>query len=438
MNNSIYLLRGNFKLTENNILTASKAIFIYSQNKYYFHKYLFDHEHYIILNMRRSIQNLGLDSLPASFLSDSTCKGYGAIGCLKKPDNGYHFLSGVSIYNALDAHIHLSFGDKFDSVVFLYALYEEGAAAPTQLLCLDHSIFMQYAFSDATQQSIVAPHSNEWVRFNTDEFLEQNKGTNQETVIEDITGFKKAASRLVNYLVGKKNDAEFDEIFCPKSVEANDLHSMQEHNSELDGTIIITADPPSDMNVSIQNTGSTRNKKRDSKKKKKDIDWAYNNHATPRKRSATVFYEPEIPKQQKQVVIDMNELEEEERQLEAGKQSKKSSKKNAKKNAKPAKTAKEKSPKTPAPKTPTPKTPTPKTSSHKYSGSFSTPAAGPDFVTNVTVQQQQAQVLTQTRNKGDEREEREYLRRQSILDLEVETKKTSSYFDLAERANRMA
>ena len=141
---------------------------------------------------RRSTQNLRLDSLPASILSDNTrCNGYGVIGCLKHPDdNSCHFLSGVSFYKYFEnTDIHLSFGDKFGSSVFLYALYEEGTAAPTQLLCLDHSIFMQYAFSDATQQSIVAPHSNEWVRFNTDEFLEQNKGTNQETVIEDTTGF---------------------------------------------------------------------------------------------------------------------------------------------------------------------------------------------------------------------------------------------------------
>ena len=41
------------------------------------------------------------------------------------------------------------------------------------------------------------------------------------------------------------------------------------------------------------------------------------------------------------------------------------------------------------------------------------------------------------RNK-DEREERDYLRGQSLLDLDMENKRASSAFDLAERANRMA
>ncbi len=61
--------------------------------------------------MRRAAQNLGLDSIPTSLLSNSKSKGYGAIACLKKPDNGYHFLTGVSLYSD-NENIHLSFGDK--------------------------------------------------------------------------------------------------------------------------------------------------------------------------------------------------------------------------------------------------------------------------------------------------------------------------------------
>jgi hypothetical protein len=43
-----------------------------------------------------------------------------------------------------------------------------------------------------------------------------------------------------------------------------------------------------------------------------------------------------------------------------------------------------------------------------------------------------------SRSKGDERGEREYLRSQSLLDLDVETKRANNAFELAERANRMA
>jgi hypothetical protein len=47
-------------------------------------------------------------------------------------------------------------------------------------------------------------------------------------------------------------------------------------------------------------------------------------------------------------------------------------------------------------------------------------------------------VTQKTPQSWDEREEREYLRRQSLLDMDVENKRASSAFDLAERANRMA
>ena len=167
---------------------------------------------------RRSTQNLRLDSLPASILSDSTrCNGYGAIGSLKHPDNNsYHFLSGVSFYKYFeDQDIHLSFGDKFGSMIFLYALYEEGTAEPAQLLCLDDTVFMQYALpgEDVTEQELEPPSANEWAICNTTEFLDDIKDTNQESVITDNAGFKKAASRIISTLVKTKGDDAFKRIF---------------------------------------------------------------------------------------------------------------------------------------------------------------------------------------------------------------------------------
>jgi hypothetical protein len=53
-------------------------------------------------------------------------------------------------------------------------------------------------------------------------------------------------------------------------------------------------------------------------------------------------------------------------------------------------------------------------------------------------QQGLGRLIEWTPQLKDEREEREYLRRQSLLDMDVENKRASSAFDLAERANRMA
>ena len=145
---------------------------------------------------RRSTQNLRLDSLPASILSDNTrCNGYGVIGCLKHPDdNSCHFLSGVSFYKYFEnTDIHLSFGDKFGSSVFLYALYEEGTAETAQVLCMDDTVFMRYAFpSDDVQESVAPPSANEFVTFNTTEFLEHNLAIDQRRIHGCYCSFRRA------------------------------------------------------------------------------------------------------------------------------------------------------------------------------------------------------------------------------------------------------
>ena len=96
------------------------------------------------------------------------------------------------------------------------------------------------------------------------------------------------------------------------------------------------------------------------------------------------------------------------------------------------------------PKTPT-KTPTaPKTPNNSKVFNLSSSSDGGSSAghvnNNLIMQLQQVQTANAfvSRSKGDERGEREYLRSQSLLDLDVETKRANNAFELAERANRMA
>jgi len=164
--------------------------------------------------MRRSTQNLGLNSLgPCSILNRDKCKGYAPVGCLRVPSNGYHFLTGVSFFQYFENNdIHLTFGDKFDSVVFLYALYEEDSDAPVHLLCVDEPVFQSYGLSE---EIVSPPSSVNFVRFNTDEFLKNINNVNQESMITDNSTFKLSASRFVIYLTENKNNCDFKDIFCP-------------------------------------------------------------------------------------------------------------------------------------------------------------------------------------------------------------------------------
>ena len=388
--------------------------------------------------MRRSTQNLGLNSLPASDPSGDRCKGYGAISCLKHPDNGYHFLSGASIYDDINnTYTHLSFGDKFGPVVFLFALHEEGAVEPAQLLCLDHSIFMQYASLDGQEP----PSANEFVRFNTIEFLSSNQETDQESVIDNATSFKQSMSKLVNYLVNKKLDIEFEEIFRSITmVSADSTPLMQQVSNQLLDESTISFLPETEA---LENSGSSKKrKKKGSKDKnsKQQIDWNYNNHVTPRKRNATVFYEPapEAPRVQinKKVSVDMIELDNELAQEDAAnKKSKKNKKGTQSKSRKKVESKAKKMAKATTPAVF--KTPNSKIRSSETPKAI-TPAVGvgSETVTNVIIKQQQTQALIS--KTKDDREEREYLRGQSLLDISVDEKRASNAFDLAERAARMA
>lgn len=377
--------------------------------------------------MRRSTQNFGLNALIASNLSDDNCKVYGAVGCLKHPDNGYNFLMGFSKYFE-NNDIHLSFGDKFDSVVFLFALCEDNTAVqaqPAQLLFLDHTVFMRYAFPSVAQdEPPIPPSANELVRFDTTDFLNNNRSTDQESVIADAVSFKQSASRFVNYFVSKKNDYEFEDVFRPTTVIVDDDPTQPSECNFTSSTLdIIPADGDKDASSGKKKSGLKK------QKSKAEIDWAYETHVTPRKRRATTFYEPmpEVPRAQvnKKVSINMDELENELALECENKKSKKKAKETKSKSK--SKQSDSKAKKTAKGGSQTePKTPNSARAVDTSSGSIS----------HLNFQQQPAVALVS--KTQDEREEREYLRRQSLLDIDVDEKRASNAFDLAERATRMA
>jgi hypothetical protein len=294
---------------------------------------------------------------------------------------------------------------------------------------------MRYAFpSDDVQESVAPPSANEFVTFNTTEFLEYNLAIDQESVVKDNAEFKKAASRFISYLVQKKNTTEFKGIFIPARTEtaaevtAETLQSMQLGNENSQE--IATHSCSADVNSQNEDVSQNKKKKKRGSKTRAEIDWAYDNHITPRKRSATVLFNAgssKVPnnnpsKRNKGVIVDMNELEKEIEVEEKHKSKKKESKKKEKK--------------TKAAKTPTRRnvSTTVKTTELQTPKNNSTPGANLGYNDQI-VQQQAHLVVSKTKN---EREEREYLRGQSLLDLDLETKRASNFFDLAERANRMA
>jgi hypothetical protein len=377
--------------------------------------------------MRRSIQNLGLNSLdPCSILNRDNCKGYAPVGCLRVP-NGYHFLTGVSFFQYFENNdIHLTFGDKFDSVVFLYALYEDGSEVPSTLLCVDEPVFKSYGLS-ADITAVVPPTIGQFARFKTDEFLQNNRDIHQESAIENTATFKLSASRFVNYLAQRKNDSDFEDIFSsPPAIADDNLPSFQSED-----LLIVDG-------ANLEDDSKSKKKKEKSEKKKRDqeIDWAYNNHPTPRKRNAVVKFtigaEPpkaRVPK----VHIDMNQLEHELTELEdSNRTNKKSSKR--KKETKPKLPKKPRAQKAKQPNNLTPLR-TPPTSDTQIQQDRASLTAATAVTQN---QQGLGRLIEWTPQLKDEREEREYLRRQSLLDMDVENKRASSAFDLAERANRMA
>ena len=161
---------------------------------------------------------------------------------------------------------------------------------------------------------------------------------------------------------------------------------------------------------------------------------------TPRKRNATVFYEPapEAPRVQinKKVSVDMIELDNELAQEDAAnKKSKKNKKGTQSKSRKKVESKAKKMAKATTPAVF--KTPNSKIRSSETPKAI-TPAVGvgSETVTNVIIKQQQTQALIS--KTKDDREEREYLRGQSLLDISVDEKRASNAFDLAERAARMA
>ena len=374
--------------------------------------------------MRRSTQNLGLDSLPASILNRDNCKGFAPIGCLRyPPDKGYHFLTGVSFFNYFDnSNIHLTFGDKFESIVFLYALYEEGTAMPSQLLCLDETNFQYFGKNQGVG---VPPSANEWVRFNTDEFLKDNQNINQDTIITDGASFKSSASRIVNYLVQKKNDSDFDELFRPPessvilhdNIDSTQDEGLTAKSPALDDRSYSENEPSNDF-------GEQGKIKKKNKKTKQDIDRAYDSHVTPRKRTATQFYEPELelPKVSKKIFVNMNALEKEleENRGKGSKSKAKKAKKSTKEKKEPPKPKEKKDPKI-------------------YPSLKQTkPIFDPLPASKTPVIIAPSEQSYYSHKMKDEKQERDYLRQQSLLDLEIENKRTSSMFDMAERANRLA
>jgi hypothetical protein len=131
----------------------------------------------------------------------------------QSPYNGYHFLTGVSFFRYFENNdIHLTFGDKFDSVVFLYALYEDGSEVPSTLLCMDEPAFKSYGLSEDIT-AVSPPTLGQFVRFKTEEFLKNNRDIDQESVIENNAFFKLSASRFVNFLAQMKTDRDYNDIF---------------------------------------------------------------------------------------------------------------------------------------------------------------------------------------------------------------------------------
>ena len=148
-----------------------------------------------------------------------------------------------------------------------------------------------------------------------------------------------------------------------------------------------------------------------------------------------------VGKINRKVTVDMNELEEEIAEAEAKTSKKKKSAKKTKATTKTPRVTKPKNVKAPTIKT---AHLTDATATNRFgnnsSGITSTqiivkPQADAFLFNNKNERPHADALLIKTKN---EREEREYLRSQSHLDLDLETKRASNYFDLAERANRMA
>jgi hypothetical protein len=377
--------------------------------------------------MRRATQNLGLDALPAPILSGDGCKGFAAMACLKADDNGLNFLTGVSIPKKYDNNdIHLSFGDKFGTVIFLYALHEETTLVPAQLLCLDHDAFMRFAFPQESSNP-VPPTTNEWARFNTDEFLEANKKTDQESVIKDTVVFRTVASRFIKHLGQMKNKSEYHDIFYPQKRQSSGACSTMADT----GDNMIDCNPHhfgDDMTVEVSTTNEgNKSKKKSSAKGKRslqEINLAYDAHVTPRKRTATVRYNvkhelPKIPRSVPKIIIDMNALDEEvDREVEA--ESKSNKKGGKKQNAKKA--AKKKGDKKAKAKI-----------SEVNLSAYTHQNVDPITPTNPSLQ-----TTIPGKKLAEKNDERDYLRQQSIQDLDLETRRANQAFDMAERANRMA
>ena len=107
---------------------------------------------------------------------------------------------------------------------------------------------MRYAFpSVAQEEPPIPPSANELVRFDTTDFLNNNRSTDQESVIADAVSFKQSASRFVNYFVSKKNDYEFEDVFRPTTVIVDDDPTQPSECNFTSSTLdIIPADGDKD------------------------------------------------------------------------------------------------------------------------------------------------------------------------------------------------
>ena len=112
---------------------------------------------------------------------------------------------------------------------------------------------MRYAFPDASVKEPVPPSAYEFVKFNTLEFLRENRDTNQESVVKDAAAFKQSASQFVQYLSTKKNESNFEEIFC--KIENFPQLTTQEQQEGAIATSSST-EIPVDSNPGVDNASS--------------------------------------------------------------------------------------------------------------------------------------------------------------------------------------
>ena len=379
--------------------------------------------------MRRVSQNFGLDKIPASAPSSDRSQGFGLMSFLKVDDTGLNFLTGVSLFkNSNGIDVHLSFGDQFGSVIFLYALHEDNTSVPAQLLCLDKSAFERFAYPTHGTSDPIPPAVNEWVRFNTDEFLDANKTIDQESLIRDNASFKQVVTRFIKHLGQMKNQSNYHDIFHPTL--RNVVEEDHDEQQKDDMKIVTTA------NNALDNDGKKKKTENSQKKTKsdKEINRAYNEHVTPRKRTATVLYnvEAEAPKVLKppktpKVIIDMNALEKEEdmRIDDKGKSKTKGKKQKGNKATTKKDTTKTKR--------------SAVNKSVKTADNIKVISADSELKKDDTAEQgNPRKVSTAVRTLKDDIDEREYLRRQTIMDMDVDTKRQNQIFDMVERANRMS